>query len=93
MRSFVKSSQNVNKNLEISFSLKDKFIAYAHLMRLNKLIPVLLLLWPTLWALSLGNPDFSNKIDFKIRFEVAEVILGDGQNKINIIKNGMSVYY
>lgn len=68
MRSFVKYSQNDNKNLEISFSLKDKFIAYAHLMRLNKLIPVLLLLWPTLWALSLGNPDFSNKIDFKIWF-------------------------
>jgi putative endonuclease len=33
-----------------------------------------------------------NKLDVKIRFDVAEVILGDGKPKINIIKNGMSAY-
>jgi 4-hydroxybenzoate polyprenyltransferase len=68
MRSFAKSSQNINKNLEISFSLKDKLIAYAYLMRVNKLIPILLLLWPTLWALLLARPNFSNKINLKIWF-------------------------
>ena len=33
-----------------------------------------------------------NELDVEIRFDVAEVILGDGKPKINIIKNGMSAY-
>jgi len=33
-----------------------------------------------------------NKLDVEIRFDVAEVILGDGKPKINIIKNGLAVY-
>lgn len=40
----------------------SKLIAYAQLMRLDKPIGILLLLWPTLWALFLakkGMPDFS----------------------------------
>ena len=33
-----------------------------------------------------------NELDIEIRFDVAEVILGDGKPKIDIIKNGMSAY-
>ena len=33
-----------------------------------------------------------NELDVEIRFDVAEVILGYGKPKINIIKNGMSAY-
>jgi len=41
--------------------LIDKINAYEHLMRLDKPIGILLLLWPTLWALSIashGQPDW-----------------------------------
>lgn len=40
--------------------MRDRFIAYAYLIRLDKPIGTLLLLWPTLWALWLasgGLPD------------------------------------
>lgn len=33
-----------------------------------------------------------NELDVEIRFDVAEVILGDGKPQINIIKNGMNAY-
>ena len=33
-----------------------------------------------------------NELDVEIRFDVAEVILGDGKPKINIIKNGLTAY-
>jgi len=33
-----------------------------------------------------------NELDIEIRFDVAEVILGDGKPKINIIKNGLTAY-
>ncbi len=43
-------------------ALIDRLISYAYLIRLDKPIGTLLLLWPTLWALwlaSSGVPDFS----------------------------------
>ena len=43
-------------------NLKDRFISYGYLIRLDKPIGTLLLLWPTLWALwlaSSGVPDLS----------------------------------
>lgn len=42
--------------------LKERFISYGYLIRLDKPIGTLLLLWPTLWALwlaSSGMPDLS----------------------------------
>ena len=33
-----------------------------------------------------------NELDIEIRFDVAEVILGNGKPKIDIIKNGMNAY-
>ena len=33
-----------------------------------------------------------NELDTEFRFDMAEVILGDGKPKINIIKNGLSAY-
>lgn len=42
--------------------IRDRFTQYAYLMRLNKPIGMLLLLWPTLWALwfaAEGSPDFN----------------------------------
>jgi 4-hydroxybenzoate polyprenyltransferase len=38
--------------------MRDRFIAYAHLIRLDKPIGTLLLLWPTLWALWLASGGF-----------------------------------
>lgn len=38
--------------------MRDRFIAYAHLIRLDKPIGTLLLLWPTLWALWLASSGF-----------------------------------
>ena len=43
-------------------NLKERFVAYGYLIRLDKPIGTLLLLWPTLWALwlaSSGTPDLS----------------------------------
>ena len=47
--------------------LKQKLIAYAQLIRLNKPIGIFLLLWPTLWALLIvgeGKPDLTIFIVF-----------------------------
>ncbi len=47
--------------------LKQKLVAYAQLIRLNKPIGIFLLLWPTLWALlivSAGRPDLTILIIF-----------------------------
>ena len=43
-------------------SFNDRLVAYAYLIRLDKPIGTLLLLWPTLWALwlaSAGVPDLN----------------------------------
>ncbi len=50
-------------------SLKERFISYAYLIRLDKPIGTLLLLWPTLWALwlaSSGIPNLSILLIFTI---------------------------
>lgn len=50
-------------------SLKERFISYGYLIRLDKPIGTLLLLWPTLWALwlaSSGTPDISILLIFVI---------------------------
>ena len=47
--------------------MKSKLIAYAQLMRLHRPIGILLLLWPTLWALWIageGRPALKNLIIF-----------------------------
>ena len=46
-------------------SLSNRFISYAHLIRLDKPIGTLLLLWPTLWALWLASDEVP---DLKILF-------------------------
>ena len=38
--------------------MRDRVVAYAHLIRLDKPIGTLLLLWPTLWALWLASGGF-----------------------------------
>ena len=38
--------------------MRDRIVAYAHLIRLDKPIGTLLLLWPTLWALWLASGSF-----------------------------------
>ena len=38
--------------------MRDRIVAYAHLIRLDKPIGTLLLLWPTLWALWLASGGF-----------------------------------
>ena len=50
-------------------SLKERFISYGYLIRLDKPIGTLLLLWPTLWALwlaSSGTPDLSVLLIFTL---------------------------
>ena len=38
--------------------MRDRIVAYAYLIRLDKPIGTLLLLWPTLWALWLASGGF-----------------------------------
>jgi hypothetical protein len=50
-------------------SLNDRLISYAYLIRLDKPIGTLLLLWPTLWALwlaSSGAPDLKILLIFVV---------------------------
>lgn len=50
-------------------SLKERFISYGYLIRLDKPIGTLLLLWPTLWALwlaSSGLPELSTLFIFTL---------------------------
>ncbi len=50
-------------------NLRERFISYGYLIRLDKPIGTLLLLWPTLWALwlaSSGIPDLSVLLIFTI---------------------------
>jgi len=50
-------------------TLKERFISYGYLIRLDKPIGTLLLLWPTLWAIwlaSSGTPDISILLIFVI---------------------------
>ena len=50
-------------------NLKERFISYGYLIRLDKPIGTLLLLWPTLWALwlaSSGVPDLSILLIFTV---------------------------
>ena len=50
-------------------SLNDRLISYAYLIRLDKPIGTLLLLWPTLWALwlaSSGTPDLKILLIFVV---------------------------
>jgi 4-hydroxybenzoate polyprenyltransferase len=50
-------------------NLRERFLAYGYLIRLDKPIGTLLLLWPTLWALWLasgGMPDLSILLIFVI---------------------------
>jgi 4-hydroxybenzoate polyprenyltransferase len=50
-------------------SLKERFISYGYLIRLDKPIGTLLLLWPTFWALwlaSSGTPDISILLIFTL---------------------------
>jgi 4-hydroxybenzoate polyprenyltransferase len=50
-------------------SLKERFVAYGYLIRLDKPIGTLLLLWPTLWALwlaSSGTPNISILLIFTV---------------------------
>ncbi|WP_114690092.1 4-hydroxybenzoate octaprenyltransferase [Polynucleobacter necessarius] len=50
-------------------TLKERFISYGYLIRLDKPIGTLLLLWPTLWALwlaSSGVPDLSVLLIFTV---------------------------
>lgn len=52
---------------------RDRLLQYAYLVRLHKPIGILLLLWPTLWALWIagrGHPEFKNLMVF-----IAGVIL------------------
>ena len=43
----------------VNFSLvRDRLIAYGYLIRIDKPIGTLLLLWPTLWALWLASGGF-----------------------------------
>ncbi|MCD6045277.1 MAG: ubiA [Gammaproteobacteria bacterium] len=49
--------------------MKQKLLAYARLMRLHKPVGILLLLWPTWWALwlaALGLPSFKNWFIFTV---------------------------
>jgi 4-hydroxybenzoate polyprenyltransferase len=63
-------------------TLKERINAYERLMRLDKPIGVLLLLWPTLWALWLSAPGFL-RVDVLIIFVLGTVLMRSAGCVIN----------
>jgi 4-hydroxybenzoate polyprenyltransferase len=54
--------------------MRDRMIAYAYLIRLDKPIGTLLLLWPTLWALWLASGGFP-KLSLLIIFTLGTFLM------------------
>src|SRR5688500_5956486 len=63
-------------------TLKKRLDAYERLMRLDKPIGILLLLWPTLWALWLAAPGHM-RLDLPIIFLVGTVLMRSAGCVIN----------
>lgn len=63
-------------------TLKERFDAYEQLMRLDKPIGILLLLWPTLWALWLSAPGRLD-LDILLIFLVGAVLMRSAGCVIN----------
>lgn len=63
------TQQSFNAKPAVLQNLKQRLVTYARLMRLDKPIGILLLLWPTYWALWLaaeGIPSFKNFVIFTL---------------------------
>ena len=65
-------------------NLIEKIDAYERLMRLDKPIGILLLLWPTLWALWLATPGFL-RLDILLVFLLGTVLMRSAGCVINDI--------
>src|SRR5688500_20395095 len=63
-------------------TLTQRFNAYERLLRLDKPIGILLLLWPTLWALWLGAPGFM-RLDILLIFLLGTVVMRSAGCVIN----------
>ena len=65
-----------------AMTLKERLDAYERLMRLDKPIGILLLLWPTLWALWLSAPG-SIRLDILLVFVLGTVLMRSAGCVIN----------
>lgn len=65
-----------------TISLKERIDAYERLMRLDKPIGILLLLWPTLWALWLSAPGYL-RVDVLLIFVLGTVLMRSAGCVIN----------
>jgi 4-hydroxybenzoate polyprenyltransferase len=63
-------------------TLTQRFDAYERLLRLDKPIGILLLLWPTLWALWLAAPGFM-RLDILVIFLLGTVVMRSAGCVIN----------
>jgi 4-hydroxybenzoate polyprenyltransferase len=63
-------------------TLKERIDAYERLMRLDRPIGILLLLWPTLWALWLSSPGFL-RVDVLLIFVLGTVLMRSAGCVIN----------
>ena len=63
-------------------TLKERIDAYERLMRLDKPIGILLLLWPTLWALWLSSPGLL-RVDVLVIFVLGTVLMRSAGCVIN----------
>lgn len=63
-------------------TLTQRFDAYERLLRLDKPIGILLLLWPTLWALWLAAPGFM-RLDIMVIFLLGTVVMRSAGCVIN----------
>jgi 4-hydroxybenzoate polyprenyltransferase len=64
----------MNANVTPQLSLKDRLNAYEKLMRLDKPIGILLLLWPTLWGLWFASP-YIQRMEIVLIFVVGTVLM------------------
>src|SRR5687768_12481537 len=63
-------------------TLTQRFNAYERLLRLDKPIGILLLLWPTLWALWLAAPGYM-RLDLPLIFLLGTVVMRSAGCVIN----------
>lgn len=64
----------MNAKVTPQLSLKDRLNAYEKLMRLDKPIGILLLLWPTLWGLWFASP-YIQRMEIVLIFVVGTVLM------------------
>jgi 4-hydroxybenzoate polyprenyltransferase len=75
-------TQDLTQKLSQKLTLKDRLNAYEKLMRLDKPIGILLLLWPTLWGLWFASPLYQ-RMEIVLIFVMGTILMRSAGCVIN----------